>query len=251
MFGFSIARVPRDVESNMVGTRQNKLPTSFRVVRVVPFFGHVSHLQHQGYGARRLPMVSYTILEVLHLAKPHEAPTIKKKGVSIRSRASKPSSQSQLQSATGYPSRNDTFKTTKEDKRRIKHSSLISRIEKSSLKVRKRRRPSKKLITNLESLVDALPEVSIHDSEATVVEDARIRQRSLKSKPGAMKKKERLEKLEMDRFNKNMAQMAHAAEPVHSNVPSAEVTQVEGVGTGSAQRWAALRSHIQSSGYSS
>lgn len=175
----------------------------------------------------------------------HEAPTIKKRA-SIRSRVSKPSSQSQSHPAGGYPSKNDTFKTTKEDKRRIKHSSLLSRIEKSSPKVKKRRRPSKKLITDLESLVDALPDVTTEGTEATVVGDARIRHKSLKSKPGTMKKKERLEKLEMDRFSKNLAQMAHVTRTLHSSAPSAEMMQVEDAGKGSSQRWAALRGYIQS-----
>ncbi|MCJ1247002.1 hypothetical protein MMC30_004213 [Trapelia coarctata] len=173
------------------------------------------------------------------------APTIKKRA-SIRSRASKPSSQTQPQPASNYPSRNDTFKPTKEDKRRIKHSSLLSRIEKSSTKVKKRRRPSKKLITDLKSLVDTLPDVTIEGNEATVVGNARIRHKSLQSKPGAMKKKERLEKLEMDRFSKNLAQMAHVTETLHSSVQSAEIMQVEDAGKGSSQRWAALRDYIQS-----
>lgn len=174
-----------------------------------------------------------------------KAPAIKKR-VSIRSRASKPIPQNPSRSTTGYPSRNDTFKTTKEDKRRMKHSSLISRIEKSSLKVKKRRRPSKKLITNLESLANALPDAIIVGNEATVVGDARIRPKSLKSKPGAMRKKEKLEKLEMDRFSKNLAQMAHVPGPLRSSAPSAEILQVEACSRGSSERWAALRNHIQS-----
>ena len=174
-----------------------------------------------------------------------KAPTIKKRA-SMRSRVSKPSSQTQPHPANGYPRRNDTFKTTKEDKRRIKHSSLLSRIEKSSTKVAKRRRPSKKLITNLESLVNALPDVTTEDNGATVVGDARIRHKSLKSKPGAMRKKDRLERLEMDRFSKNLAQMAHITETLHSSAPSAETMQVEGAGKGLSQRWAALRNHIHS-----
>lgn len=94
--------------------------------------------------------------------------------------------------------------------------------------------------------MDALPDATTKGNEATVVGNARIRHKSLKSKPGAMKKKERLEKFEMDRFSKNLAQMAHVTDPLRSNAPSAEILQVEACSRGSSQRWAALRSHIQS-----
>lgn len=45
-----------------------------------------------------------------------------------------------------------------------------------------------------------------------------------------MKRKEKLEKLEMDRFNKNLAQLASGTQ-----------------GTAVQDRWAALKSHVQSS----
>lgn len=41
----------------------------------------------------------------------------------------------------------------------MKHSAFVSKIEKASQKSNKRRRPSKKLQTQLEGLVDALPEI--------------------------------------------------------------------------------------------
>lgn len=55
---------------------------------------------------------------------------------------------------------------------------------------------------------------------------AKIQKKSLKSRPGAMKKKEKLEKLEMDRFNANLAQMATSS-------------------AASTDRWAALKNHVQ------
>ena len=91
-----------------------------------------------------------------------------------------------------------------------------------------------------------MPDATSEGNGATVVGDARIRHKSLKSKPGAMKKKERLEKSEMDRFSKNLAQMAHVTDALRSSVASAETLQVEASSRGSSQRWAALRSHIQS-----
>ena len=58
----------------------------------------------------------------------------------------------------------------------------------------------------------------------------------MKSRPGAMKRKEKLEKMERDRFNKNLAQMAQAK----SSTPA-------GAGSSAyADRWAALKSHVQS-----
>lgn len=53
--------------------------------------------------------------------------------------------------------------------------------------------------------------------------------KSMKSRPGALKRKEKLEKLEMERFNKNLAQLA---------------TGTQGVAV--QDRWAALKSHVQS-----
>jgi hypothetical protein len=53
--------------------------------------------------------------------------------------------------------------------------------------------------------------------------------KSLKSRPGATKRKEKLERLERQRFSANLAQMAGSgmANPV-------------------ADRWAALKNHVQS-----
>jgi len=52
--------------------------------------------------------------------------------------------------------------------------------------------------------------------------------KSMKSRPGALKRKEKLEKLEMDRFNKNLAQLATATQ-----------------GAAVQDRWAALKNHVQ------
>ena len=111
--------------------------------------------------------------------------------------------------ARGDRNANSLFRTTKEDKRLIRHSALISRIEKASTKSKKRRRPSKKLVTTLESLVDALPDVP-PAADGETLDAARAKQRKLKSRPGALKRKAKLETLERERFAKNMAQMAVA-----------------------------------------
>lgn len=128
------------------------------------------------------------------------------------------------------------FPSSKRDKQRIKHSSFVSKIEKSSAKSQKRRRPNNKLIANLESLADALP--GAHEHGDVEVAQARIVQpkqkmESMKRTKGAKKRKEKLEKLEKERFNANLAQLTAAS----ANGPKgAHAVQ---------DRWAALKSHVQ------
>lgn len=108
----------------------------------------------------------------------------------------------------------------------------MGKIEKTS-KTTKRRRPNKKLVANLESLADALPGLDDEGKDEVVVGQANIQRKSLKSRPGAMKKKAKLEKIEKDRFNKNLSQLAGSSASAGPN-------------TSIADRWAALKSHVQS-----
>ena len=118
----------------------------------------------------------------------------------------------------------------------------MSRIEKSKAPSKKRRRPSKKLVTTLESLGEALPK-TINDTDGTaLVGNAKTRHTSLKSRPGSMKEKEALINLEKERFNKNMAQMAAIPTVSDTAMNSGEVSK-SGGSTGS--RWAVLRQFIQ------
>ena len=122
------------------------------------------------------------------------------------------------------------FASSKRDKQKIKHSSFVSKIEKSAAKIQKRRRPNKKLVANLESLADALPGLEDEGAGGEVeVGQAKIQRTSLKSRPGATKRKEKLVKTEMDRFNKNLAQLAGSS-----------------IGAGVQDRWAALKKHVHS-----
>jgi hypothetical protein len=125
----------------------------------------------------------------------------------------------------------DGFISSKQDKRLIKHSAFVNRIEKAHKKPLKRR-PSKKLVTTLESLADALPDAG--ESER-IVGDAKIRHKSLKSRPGATKRREKLERMERERFGKNMAQLAAG---------SAQAGGEEAQKIATANRWAALRGFI-------
>lgn len=70
--------------------------------------------------------------------------------------------------------------------------------------------------------------------------DAKMKMKTLKSRPGAAKRKAALEGREMERFAKNMAQMAQP-----TAVPAAAATQGQGQGGGAtSNRWAALRGFI-------
>ncbi len=135
-----------------------------------------------------------------------------------------------MPAALPKPDSEGAFGSSKRDKQKIKHSSFVSKIEKSGAKTQKRRRPNKKLVANLESLADALPGLEDGGAEGEVeVGQAKIQRKSLKSRPGATKRKQKLVKTEMDRFNKNLAQLAGGS-----------------TGSGIQDRWAALKSHVQS-----
>lgn len=133
----------------------------------------------------------------------------------------------------------DEFLNTKKDKRLIKHSSFVNRIEKANRKVLKHRRPSKKLVTTLESLADALPDLDMDGQSQVETGDAKIKHKSVTTRPGAQKRREKLEKMERERFGKNMAQLTTA-------VPAAAPTAEAGAPapTPTASRWEALRGFI-------
>ncbi|EGO51955.1 hypothetical protein NEUTE1DRAFT_89802 [Neurospora tetrasperma FGSC 2508] len=171
----------------------------------------------------------------------------------------------------------DSFIDSKKDKRTIKHNAFVSRIAKTvpgssgsgSSRKLKRRRPSKKLVTTLESLGDVLGEISNEireDQESGKTMDAqqeamgRVRHKSLKTRPGALKRKEKVVKTEMDRFGRSLAQLATVKEPAAAAAaaaaPAMEVeqqqqqpTQTQGAQATTQQpattnRWAALRGFI-------
>ncbi|KAI0508414.1 ribosome biogenesis protein SLX9-domain-containing protein [Xylaria bambusicola] len=157
----------------------------------------------------------------------------------------------------------DGFTSSKKDKRIIKRSALISRIEKTHRKPLKRRRPGKKLVANLESLADALPDL-LADGETSEglrqLREGKIRHKSLKMRKGALKKKEKIVKGEMDRFTYSLARLnTMGAANVDSNMqiegqavaevkqaPSQSQAPPSGSTTSTAGRWAALRGFISS-----
>ena len=147
---------------------------------------------------------------------------------------------------TSYQSTDTTFKHTKEDRRRMRRSSLLARIASTHSKVRKRRRPSKKLITNLESLANALPETLSQAQPKRSKDSSRMTHKSLKSRPGALKKKEKLERMERERFEKNMVQMAKVNRSLTDCVPAGPEEKGSSTNDTSSHRWAALRGFIAS-----
>ncbi|KAI0859604.1 ribosome biogenesis protein SLX9-domain-containing protein [Xylaria cubensis] len=137
----------------------------------------------------------------------------------------------------------------------------MSRVEKSHQKPLKRRRPSKKLVANLESLADALPDL-LADGETEEglrqLREGKVRHKSLKMRKGALKKKEKIVKGEMDRFSHSLAQLnamgassAGADMQVEEqgqarNVQTQTQSEAQGPTASTASRWAALRGFISS-----
>ncbi|KAI9688517.1 MAG: hypothetical protein M1822_001466 [Bathelium mastoideum] len=137
------------------------------------------------------------------------------------------------------------FASSKKDKRLIKHSTFVSKIQKQTVKLKKkRRRPSKKLVTTLESLADALPETDepVSTEEARALhKQANDRRKALKSRPGSQKRKEKVEKAERERFGQNLAQM------IGSQVgnPATQTSPLQNAPTKPHDRWSILRKFIE------
>lgn len=65
----------------------------------------------------------------------------------------------------------------------------------------------------------------------------------MKSRPGAMKRREKIDVGERERFAKNMAQMAVSVPPSDLKAGS-EAVSTEGNTSATSQKWAALRGFI-------
>lgn len=185
---------------------------------------------------------------------------------------SSPSAASISKSASKPPS-SSLFPANKSDKRRIKHSALLSKISKSHPSSQKtkqrRRRPNKKLVTTLSSLADALPESD--DGNASPVANGSststdlrarndtagytpqaqvnvIKRKSVKSKPGALKRKQNMDNEERRRWGRNVAQLSGGANAVGVNASPGAAGGEEGArgvsSDSTRKRWAALRGFI-------
>lgn len=178
------------------------------------------------------------------------------------------------------------WRTSKKDKRAMKHSVLMNKVRDAGVRKAKPRRPNKKLKTDLESLADALPELegmaeedeeadddddeweglSDEEGDGMAVDGARKRRRrvkkvpaadgkmqmkSLKHKPGAMKRKHAMEERERDRFGKNLAQLVGTVQKPSADFKAGAAGSCakgsSGVTAGDSKqsdRWAALRNFI-------
>lgn len=147
------------------------------------------------------------------------------------------------------------LKLSKRDKRTVKHNILLHKVHEAGIskdaKIKKRRRPTKKLKTDMGGLEDALPDLDDDDDWEGIDEDmdvegptvkvkrkksrneGKMEMKSLKHKPGAMKKKFAMEGRERERFGKNLAGLMNGG-------------AVGGVGGGQGgdNRWEALRKFI-------
>ncbi|KAI5857613.1 ribosome biogenesis protein SLX9-domain-containing protein [Tricharina praecox] len=135
----------------------------------------------------------------------------------IRTKKSHPSSSSGAGAATSSltPSAGAlTSRNPKKSVRLARHADFISRIEKKAApsKIMKRRRPKTNtaLLGSIDSLAAALPEALAGAEDAGTEGAMRERKggmgsKAIKSRPGAMVRKERLLKSECERFGKNLA----------------------------------------------
>lgn len=158
----------------------------------------------------------------------------------------------------------------------MKHSSFVSRITSSKITKNKRRRPKNKLKTSLEGLADALPELKSGEGGEEVLA-GKVKHKSLKSKRGALRRKERIVRGEMERFGVSMAKLSGGGQggssaavgsrqgvveedseddddddgddtmTTQGPAPVGGAQQSTVVGqTGTSDRWAALRGYISS-----
>ncbi|KZZ90485.1 hypothetical protein AAL_07171 [Moelleriella libera RCEF 2490] len=174
----------------------------------------------------------------------------------------------------------DDFLRSKRDKRLMKHSLFVSRIAASSAGISKkaaarRRRPKNKLVTSLDALADALPDLTTSNGkdgqDALLAAAGKVRHRSIKSKKGALRKKETIVRGEMERFGVNMAHLTGAREShptteetgtrsqktygedenttaqetkTAAEKASAPAAAAAAAGAATSNRWAALRGYI-------
>jgi hypothetical protein len=111
----------------------------------------------------------------------------------------------------------------------MKHSIFRSKVQDAGIKKHKRRRPGKKLVTNLGSLEDALEDVDV-DGDGI---GGKTRMKNVREGRGQAKRKEKVVKEERERFGKNMAILSASGQ--------SQGTKDAGAGS----KWSALRAHIQ------
>ena len=185
------------------------------------------------------------------MANKKQAPTAPKKRTSIRTKTSSTPTSHSGSGLMPRPHREgavigDSFSNSKVDKRTIKHSAFVNRIEKANKKPLKRRRPNKKLVTTLESLADALPSV---DDLVKRKEGGKVEMKSLSHGRGFMKRRGKVEKEERERFGKNLGVImgnSGGENPPPTSLPagSAQDENVAPKPSATAGRFAAIRAWV-------
>ncbi|KAK5173257.1 uncharacterized protein LTR77_001938 [Saxophila tyrrhenica] len=189
-------------------------------------------------------------------------------------------------SAQTRPAHPANLPTNKKTRRIQKHNDLMTRVRDAGVSkqasMKKRRRPAKKMpaAEGLGDLSAALPELSdddgsgadgggsegswegfdddeqMDDNRSTAKrrrrrvaagQDGKIQMRSLKSRPGAMKKKRAMEGREVDRFSRNLALLTSNGDAGQGGEACGKgggVQAREGT-AGQSGKWAALRRFIE------
>ncbi|KAF3762748.1 hypothetical protein M406DRAFT_280898, partial [Cryphonectria parasitica EP155] len=170
----------------------------------------------------------------------------------------------------------DSFLDTKADRARIRRATFISRITKPSSTAssrssrknakrhesRRRREAQAEAAVAMGGLADALPELTAEEVGAgEAARGGKVRHRSLGSRPGALRRKERVVRGEMERFGLSLAQLSSVKEEGARSAAASATGAGAGAGTGdtamagaegvpaaaastSANRFAALRGFI-------
>lgn len=163
------------------------------------------------------------------------------------------------------------FRISKKDKRVIKHGNLLAKvreagIEKTRSTNKKRRRPNKKLNTDIADLGDALPDVEEAEEEWEGIDedeaggmhvegavakkkrrrrvrenDGKMEMKSLKMRQGAMKRKRKMEESEIERMQRNLALLAQGRAAVGEG---GDGGGEEAGKESQKKRWEALRAFI-------
>lgn len=206
------------------------------------------------------------------------APTNKRPSIRARARANAVPSRKYAPAASPHitqahganPSGSLTKRgaVTKRDKRALKHEVLMTRVRDSGVaknSAPKRRRPAKKMAAAegmAGQLKDALPDVDgvweddeewegFGDEEIggrkrrrrrATAGDGKMIMTSLKHRPGAMKRKDRLQRMEVERFGRNLAQLTgHVSKGTGEG---SNESHADAEDAGQSGKWAALRNFI-------
>ncbi|GAM89498.1 hypothetical protein ANO11243_075370 [Dothideomycetidae sp. 11243] len=167
-----------------------------------------------------------------------------KKRARARTKASRPATST----PPSAPSTTPSASGSKILKRRAKHEALLSRLSSRVTKPRRRRGAKTQLAAKLDDLLSALPEddedewegISDHDDGAQV----KMKLKSARSRPGAMKTRLKLEREERERFARNMAQMVGAKKGETKEMDARKEGEGEEQTQAQKDRWAALRGFI-------